>query len=133
MDCYHVNSLGQINKIPSANNKGDANGNKDTKMKQNLASIKPRRNITESRKNNSSKQLRYNLKYVDNSLYNIDGENVTGDFFRPMNTFSLKRSFNENVSQTSEIVKSKKNSSNPVFDFVRRRPNDKYREMFPKA
>lgn len=103
-------------------------------MKQNFASIKPRRNITESRKNNSSsKQLRYNLKYVDNSLYNIDGENVTGDFFRPMNTLPSKRSFNQNVSQISEILKSKKNASNPVFDFVRGRPNDKYRDMFPKA
>lgn len=131
VDCYHVNSLGQINKAPSVNNKEGANGNKDSKMKQNLAPIKPRRNITESRKNNSSKQLRYNLKYVDNSLYNIDGENVTGDFFRPMNTFPSKRSFNQNVSQIYEILKSKKNASNPVSDFVRGRPNDKY--MFPKA
>ncbi|XP_046659019.1 uncharacterized protein LOC124353190 [Homalodisca vitripennis] len=93
-NCYHICGFTPAtNKLGGLNNKQSVtNNDKDTNVKQNLV-FKPRRNVTESRKDSNSKQLRYNLKYIDNTLYNVDGVNVTAEYFRPSkdNPFNLSR------------------------------------------
>lgn len=128
--CYCSTFGGPANKIHGFTNK-ESTSNKDTmRLKQNTFSIKPRRNSTLSRQDTNSKDLRYNLKYDDNTLYNVDGQNVTEEFFRPskFTPVNFSSPFQQSIAKASKVAS---NLSNPFFAF-QGRSNDKFREIFPK-
>ncbi|XP_054261152.1 uncharacterized protein LOC128985568 [Macrosteles quadrilineatus] len=134
-ECYRVSNFGSSANNRPTNRPNNSVGSKQNsnnekpKFKDNLFSLKPRRNTTENKKDSNSKQLRYNLTYVNNSLYNVEGANVTADFFRPSknipdNLIDLHR----NTSAFPTRLKDSYTSYDPDNYFGRN--NDKYREIF---
>jgi len=122
-DCYRFHGYG-ANKLSSVG----ATGTKDMKT-QNMPSLKPRRNVTQSREDSDLKQLRYSLEYDNNTVYDINGENVTADFFRPSYKAPVDVLYKFPKNLRPRAQKHLNNLSSFALDFTRRN-NDKFRDIY---